>query len=217
MYLGTCQEITFLLDLIWPTNDQSLDQIGKLLSVSHYRSRAIRRAEVKTAPKKSWLERDLQRRASVCWFNRSWENLWTRRSRCPTGRNVHCASAKLDMQVSCFTCTDAQWQRQMVAGIFIKDYHVLFFQTLTTHKSVYFPNILIFSASLVSSGRCLLFAGGVHCSFQQCCAVWVTSGPAQHVFKSFRQKRRWCAEGETVQAEEAVSRQRGWSLLNVVK
>lgn len=74
------------------------------------RSRGVRSTGLKMALKRCWLEKTLQRKASVYWYSRFWEGPWTRQSRCPTGRNVHCASAKLDMQVSYYACSDTQWQ-----------------------------------------------------------------------------------------------------------
>ncbi|CAG04881.1 unnamed protein product, partial [Tetraodon nigroviridis] len=63
----------------------------------------VKSTGLKLAQKRCWLVKILLRKASVCWSSRSWGGLWTRRNRCPTGKDVHCEPVKSDMQKTIIT------------------------------------------------------------------------------------------------------------------
>lgn len=126
-----------------------------------YRFTVAKPVKLMMVPKRCWLERTLQRKASVNWYNRSWEGPWTRLSRCPTGRNVLCASAKLDMQVSYCARTDTQWQGDRWSLFFsllnITDYFVIPDEMQTNKFTPYSSFFLSFLNTLLAADAyCLL-------------------------------------------------------------
>lgn len=126
---------------------------------------------LKTARKRCWLGSSPQRKASVCWFNRSWGDLWTRRSRCPTGRSDRCVSPKSDTQVwvSTHTQMDDKFSQRGCSQI--------------VHLS-----------QLPSSDGCLLSAGRVPDPLQQPGVVRAAGRPAQRRSEPSREEHRQKAE-----------------------
>lgn len=76
-------------------------------NLSH-RFNAVKSTGLKPAQKRCWSVKVLLRKASVCSSSRSWGGLWTRRNRCPTGKDVHCGPVKSHMQVSCWCSAETE-------------------------------------------------------------------------------------------------------------
>lgn len=115
----------------------------------------------RVAPKRYWWEKMPQKKVLAFWFNKFWEDPWTRGSRCPTGRGGRCASAKLDMQVSRYACRRTMTESQMVAVLLSKEYQIILLspdgmQTRQVHTPLppSFSSILTFP--LVTDAYCLL-------------------------------------------------------------
>lgn len=167
---------------------------GKRLYTGFYRFSVQRSTGLRTARKRFWLGSSPQRKASVCWFNRSWADLWTRRSRCPTGRSGRCVSAKSDTQVWV-----SSWHRRMISS------------------ARGGCSQIVHLSQLPSSDGCLLSAGRVLDPLQQPGIVWAAGRPAQRLSEPSREEQRPKAEVWVWDwAEETGRPRRGeeWSLFS---